>query len=213
MTTALRCFIVYPEHSPKLLIKLLNHSARRCSSVMSSNQYPFVGQELGNYRVERYLDEGGMADLYLGRHIRLGTQAAIKILKEKLARHDKHRREFQQEAVRIVHLDHPHIVRILESGFTDDKPYLIMPLARGSLKNTQSKILQLETILTYVKQIAEALQYAHDHEIVHRDIKPGNFLVGSREEILLSDFGIATITHSILVNAQEFAGTPHYMHQ
>lgn len=171
----------------------------------------FIGLELGNYRIQRYLDEGGMADLYLGLHIGLGTSVAIKILKEKLAQNDKHRDEFKEEAVRIAHLEHPHIVRILDYGFVNERPYLIMPLATGSLKNTQGTILSLDTIVTYIKQIAEALEYAHDHNIVHRDIKPGNFLIGSRGELLLSDFGIATITHSVRTSQQDVIGTPQYM--
>ena len=172
-----------------------------------------LGQQLGNYQLLRLLGEGGFAEVYLGEHIHLGTQAAIKVLHTQLTSDDVDR--FRAEARTIAHLIHPHIVRVLEFGVEGKTPFLVMDYApNGTLRQRHPKgtPLPLDTILLYVKQIADALQYAHDEKVIHRDIKPENMLLGRRNEILLSDFGIALVAQSSRYqSAQEMAGTMAYM--
>ena len=172
-----------------------------------------VGQQLGNYRLIRLLGKGGFAEVYLGEHVYLETQAAIKVLLTQLASQDME--TFRLEAKRVAHLEHPHIVRVLEFGVDGSTPYLVMSYApNGTLRERHLKgvAVPLPAILAYVKQAAEALQYAHDEHFVHRDVKPENLLVGRRQEILLSDFGIALLTQtSRSQSMQDVAGTASYM--
>lgn len=172
-----------------------------------------VGQQLGNYQLIRSLGEGGFAEVYLGEHIHLGSQAAIKVLHSQLTSDDVDK--FRTEARNLVRLIHPHIVRVLEFGIEDKTPFLVMDYApNGTLRQRHPKgtILPITTIVSYVKQIADALQFAHDEKLIHRDIKPENMLLGRRNEILLSDFGIAIVAQSSRYqNAQDMAGTIAYM--
>ncbi len=89
-----------------------------------------VGQRLGNYRLTRLLGKGGFAEVYLGEHLRLGTQAAIKVLYTRLASPDE-AAGFEKEAQTIAHLKHPHIVRVLDFDVQDDTPFLVMDYAVG----------------------------------------------------------------------------------
>ena len=172
-----------------------------------------VGQQLGNYRLNRLLGEGGFAEVYLGEHIHLGTQAAIKVLHTQLASDDMEL--FRSEARTIARLEHPNIVRVLDFGIDGKIPYLVMSYApNGTLRqrHPKGKPLTLDSITPYVKQIASALQYAHDDKLIHRDIKPENMLIGRRNEILLSDFGIALVAQSSRYqNTQDVVGTVAYM--
>ena len=173
----------------------------------------YVGQQLGNYRIIRLLGTGGFAEVYLGEHIRLNTQAAIKVLHTQLT--DKEMEEFLNEARTIARLDHPNIVRVYEFDVRGGIPFLVMTYApNGTLRQRHPRgtMLPLPTIVPYVRQIADALQYAHDSKLIHRDIKPENMLVGKRNEILLSDFGIATVARTTRSETdQQIAGTAAYM--
>src|ERR1051326_4113196 len=172
-----------------------------------------VGQQLGNYRLLRRLGEGGFAEVYLGEHTYLQTQAAIKILHTRLAADDTD--TFVSEARIIARLKHPHIIRVLEFGVEGSTPFLVMDYApNGTLRQRHPKgsVLTPAVIAPYVKQVAEALHYAHEQKLVHRDIKPENMLIGERNEVLLSDFGIATVAQSSQYQGtQEVAGTVAYM--
>src|SRR5947208_918145 len=172
-----------------------------------------VGQQLGNYHLTRLLGRGGFAEVYLGEHRRLKTQAAIKVLHTQLADNDVE--GFLKEAQFVASLEHPHIVRILDFDVEESTPFLVMSYApNGTLRQLHPKdtILSLSIVVNYVKQIADALQYAHDEKLIHRDIKPENMLLGRRNEILLSDFGIAIVAQSSRYqNAQDMAGTIAYM--
>src|SRR5438045_2654541 len=120
------------------------------------------GQQLGNYHLLRLLGQGGFAVVYLGEHIHLGTQAAIKVLHTQLTPGDIE--EFRQEARTIAHLEHPHIVRVLEFGIEARTPFLVMSYApNGTLRDRHPKGQQLppRVVLSYVEQLADALQYAH----------------------------------------------------
>src|SRR2546421_7551101 len=173
-----------------------------------------VGQQLGNYRLIRLLGRGGFAEVYLGEHQRLMTHAAIKVLSTQLADDDVE--GFLNEARTIAHLEHPHIVRVLDFDVEEGTPFLVMSYAaNGNLRQRYGKgtILPIDTIVSYVKQVAVALQYAHDKKLIHRDIKPENMLLGAADTVLLSDFGISVIEHttSLVSNQGGLVGTPAYM--
>src|SRR5713101_8149950 len=172
-----------------------------------------VGQQLGNYQLIRMLGEGGFAEVYLGEHIHLGTKAAIKVLHTQLTSDDVDK--FRDEARTIANLIHPNIVRVLEFGIEGKTPFLVMDYApNGTLRQKHPKgvPLPLPTIVNYIKQVAEALQSAHEEKFIHRDVKPENMLLGRRGEVLLSDFGIALVAQSSRYqNMQDMAGTIAYM--
>src|SRR5215472_12850364 len=120
-----------------------------------------VGQQFGNYQLLRLLGAGGFAEVYLGEHIHLGTQAAIKVLYTQLGRNDSE--QFRNEARTIAHLEHPHIVRVLDFGIEGTTPFLVMTYAPGGTLRTRhpkGSVLPLSTVVPYVQQAASALQYA-----------------------------------------------------
>ncbi len=174
-----------------------------------------TGQQLGNYRIVHLLGQGGFADVYLGEHIHLNTMAAIKVLRTQLV--EDNIENFRTEARTVAHLVHPNIVRVLDFGVEGTTPFLVMEYApNGTLRQRHPRGIPVPigVVVPYVKQVASALQYAHNQKLIHRDIKPENMLVGSNNEILLSDFGIATMTQS--ARAQDMttwdpAGTVAYM--
>lgn len=172
-----------------------------------------VGQQLGNYRLLRLLGQGGFSDVYLGEHLHLKTLAAIKVLQMRLLA--SMMEQFRTEAQAIASLVHPHIVRILDFGLTDGVPFLIMDYApNGTLRDQYPKgtRLPLATIVSYVIQIADALQYAHENKLIHRDIKPENMLLGLHDTLLLSDFGLVLVAQSSESRStKEIAGTVPYM--
>ena len=174
-----------------------------------------VGQQFGHYRLVAGLGQGGYAQVYLGQHVRLPLQAAVKVLHTHLTCSEAAR--FQREAETIARLAHPSIVRILDYDVQEDVPFLVMDYAPGgSLRRRYPKGSQmpLPLLMAAVKQVAAALQYAHDHKVIHRDVKPENLLVGRKQEVLLSDFGLATLTQSVSQlssSGQGTAGTIAYM--
>jgi predicted ATPase/DNA-binding CsgD family transcriptional regulator/tRNA A-37 threonylcarbamoyl transferase component Bud32 len=174
-----------------------------------------VGQQLGNYLLVALLGQGGYAEVYLGQHVRFKQQAAIKVLHAYLS--EQEAQHFQQEAETIATLAHPGIIRVLDFDVKASVPYLVMDYApNGSLRQRYPKgsLVPLPVIISMVKQVAEALQYAHEQKFIHRDVKPENMLVGRRQEVLLSDFGIATIVHStysLSTSAEGTSGTLAYM--
>lgn len=172
-----------------------------------------VGQELGNYRLVRLLGRGGFAEVYLGEHIHLSTQAAIKVLYMYLTSEDVE--QFRNEARIIAHLEHPHIVRVFDFGIEGNTPFFVMSYAPGGTlrqKPPKGTHVPLPTVISYIKQIAPALQYAHFRKRVHRDIKPENILIGSNHNLILSDFGISIAAHHPhSLTPQAIGGTPYYM--
>jgi len=172
-----------------------------------------VGQRLGNYRVIRLLGKGGFGDVYLGEHIHLNTQVAIKVLQTRLV--GSNLEQFRVEAQTIARLVHPHIVRIFDFGVEDDIPFLVMDYApNGILRQRHPKGIPVpaKSIVAYVKQVAAALQYAHDRKLIHRDVKPENMLLGLTGDVLLSDFGLVLIAQSTgSQTTKEVAGTIPYM--
>lgn len=177
-----------------------------------------IGQQFGRYRLTKLLGRGGFAEVYLGQHLQLSSQqVAIKILSATHLDKAEDMQAFEREAETISSLVHPHIVRLLDFNITEDEkiPFLAMDYApNGSLRQQHPLGTQvpLSTVVSYVQQVAEGLQYAHDQKHIHRDIKSDNMLIGRRSEILLSDFGIAVMAHRpISMKRQNVIGTPLYM--
>ena len=171
-----------------------------------------TGELLGRYRLIRKIGTGGFAEVYLGEHIHLKRMDAIKLLTH-LSAGDM--QNFREEARVIANLQHAHIIRVLDFDIEQGMPYLVMEYApngtlrRRHLKGTKVDLLQ---IVTYVNQLASALQYAHTQRLIHRDVKPDNILLGRNNELLLGDFGAALATRtSLLLNPQNIIGTAAYM--
>jgi serine/threonine protein kinase len=174
----------------------------------------YAGQQLGNYQVLHLIGRGGFADVYLGEHLYLKVPVALKVLSSIVSnQEDTH--GFLTEAQTVAHLAHPHIIRVTDFGVERNIPYLVMDYApNGTLRQRHPRgtRVALPTIVSYVRQVAPALHYAHQERLIHRDVKPENMLLGRRDEVLLSDFGIALMTQSSRYSdAKEMMGTVPYM--
>jgi eukaryotic-like serine/threonine-protein kinase len=171
-----------------------------------------AGQRLGEYRLMRLLGRSICSEVYFGEHLHTNFPVAIKILSGHFTKNDI--KKFLMQANALAQLKHPHIVHVIDCGLDNDTPFFVMDYApNGSLRQRHPKgtRLPLETVISYVQQIAEALHYVHNHKLIHRDIKPQNMLLGSHNQVLLSDFGIAIPSHSIdAIRSNDFEGTVAY---
>src|SRR6266480_3096429 len=171
------------------------------------------GQRLGNYRLIRWLGKGAFADVYLGEHIYLNSQVAIKVLHTQVDAHATE--DFLTEARHLSHLMHPHIIRVFDFGIEHQTPYLVMDYApHGNLRalHPPGTTVPLLTVIAYTSAIASALQFAHDQHLLHRDLKPANVLLGPKHEVLLSDFGLPLLMSGAeTVQVQQGSSTLDYM--
>jgi serine/threonine protein kinase len=192
---------------------------------------PFDGMQLGNYRLLRLIGRGGMGEVYVAEDIRTPRQLAVKIAQidpqpfNYAETVTEVSRLFQREMQVIISLDHPNILPLIDFGETAYEHstlfYIVMPYRpEGSFANWLMR-QQFTTPLTlndttgFLLQAADALQHAHDHHVVHQDVKLANFLVrehhNRRPDLLLTDFGIARITSSNSTQSHQFRGTPSAM--
>jgi eukaryotic-like serine/threonine-protein kinase len=174
------------------------------------------GQQLGQYRILSVLGEGGMATVYRARQDSVNRDVAIKVIESKLARNPEFLKRFRREAETVAALDHPHIVKVFDYGQSGDLVYLVMQLlAGGSLADLLRKgPMPLNLASRLFDQIADALDYAHEQGVIHRDLKPGNVLLDSRNNGHLTDFGIAKLLvgeNTALTQTGMVMGTPAYM--
>jgi len=167
------------------------------------------------YRILHRLGSGGMAHVYAAEHVQLGRPLVIKVLHAQLAREAEMRERFRREAEAAASLTHPHICPIIDYGASEEVVYLVMPhLSGGSLADrlVRDRIVPPTVAASATVQVACALDYAHRHGVVHRDIKPDNILFDEDGHALVTDFGIATARrHGRLTGTGRAMGTPHYM--
>ena len=167
------------------------------------------------YTVMKRLGSGGMAHVYLAKHAVLARPLVIKVLHRTLAQEPEMRERFRREAEAAARLIHPFICAIADMGTAGDIEYLAMPYyAGGSLADLLSrrKTVSASSAASIAVQVACALDYAHRHGVVHRDIKPDNILFDEDGNVALTDFGIATARfHGRLTASGRAMGTPHYM--
>lgn len=171
-----------------------------------------AGQQLGMYRLVRLLGRGMHSEVYLGEHLHLAVPVAIKILSGSLVKNEV--KKFLLHASTLAQLKHASIVHVVDFGLEGSSPFLVMEYApHGNLRQRHPKgaRVPLETVVSYVRQIANALDYVHKHRLIHRDIKPSNMLLRADNSVMLSDFGIAVASSSLdALHAEEFEGTVAY---
>ena len=171
----------------------------------------------GRYAIERELGEGGMATVYLADDLKHERKVALKVLKPELAAVVGAER-FLAEIKTTANLTHPHILPLFDSGEADSFLFYVMPHIEGeSLRERidREKQLGVDDALAITQKVAYALDYAHTHGVVHRDIKPGNILLSEQGEPLIADFGIALAVAQAgagrITETGLSLGTPHYM--
>jgi serine/threonine-protein kinase len=179
-----------------------------------------IGGQLGNYLIESVIGRGGMSVVYRAKHARLSTSVALKVLAPELSSDDNFRERFLREAQMAAAIDHPNVVPIHDMGMREGALYIVMRyVSGGDLKAllATSGPLDAEQALALLMPIALALDAAHAHDLVHRDVKPGNILIqrssgGEIEHVYLTDFGIAKSSSiSGLTRAGGLIGTVEYM--
>jgi WD40 repeat protein len=170
----------------------------------------------GRYRIERAIGSGGMATVYLAHDVRHDRKVALKVLRPELAAVMGAER-FLSEIRTTANLQHPHILQLYDSGEADGFLYFVMPFVEGETlrdRIDREKQLPVDEAVALARQIAAALQAAHDRGVVHRDIKPANILL-SHGEPLVADFGIALAVQEAgggrLTETGLSLGTPFYM--
>src|SRR5215470_14639176 len=145
------------------------------------------GTKFGSYKITAPIGKGGMGEVYRARDTKLKREVALKILPEAFARDPGRMTRFQREAEVLASLNHPNIAHV----YGVEECALAMELVEGE---TLAGPLPIETALTYAKQIAEALEYAHDRGVIHRDLKPANVKITAEGVVKLLDFGLAKAT-------------------
>ena len=171
---------------------------------------------IGRYEVECLVGEGASARVYRARDPQIGRTVAIKVLKHRAGVDQEYLDRFQREAQSAGTLSHPNIVTIYDVGRIDDAPYITMEfLDEKSLEDLLASDVRLPMtrVLSMAIQLARALDYAHRHGVIHRDVKPGNILLIG-ETVKLTDFGIARSEHgedAQRTHAGTVLGTPRYM--
>lgn len=175
-----------------------------------------VGQRLANYQIERFLGQGGMARVYLAKHLTLERPCAIKVLRPITIKRDKDAAEaFLAEARSAAALVHPHVVALHTIGEAEGRHYIEMEYVSGE---SLGRLLERSGVLDPLEatrlmlQISSALAAAHAVGMVHRDIKPGNVMVTTARDAKLADFGLAKrLTTNQPVGGGMLCGTPNFM--
>ena len=167
------------------------------------------------YEILEVLGNGGTSIVYKGRDILLNRLVTIKILREQYANDEQFVRRFRHEAQAVACLSHPNIVSIYDVVFDEDSHYLVMEYVEGcSLREYIEKngLLPMELSLRIAAQLLSALEHAHEHHVIHRDIKPHNILLDTNLNVKVTDFGIAVAISDITQTYnKEVMGSVHYM--
>ncbi|MEU4496721.1 serine/threonine-protein kinase [Streptomyces sp. NPDC023998] len=194
----------------------------RDSSLPVGRPSDVLGKQIASYLVESEIGRGGMAVVYRAKDLRLDRTVALKLLAPELARNDTFRQRFTHESRVAAAIDHPHIVPVFEAGETDGILYIAMRYVAGqdlrALLDRKGP-LSVQAAGRIAAQVASALDAAHDHDLVHRDVKPGNILVAAGtdsdhpEHVYLTDFGLTKKSLSLtgFTTVGQFVGTLDYV--
>ncbi|MCP3820619.1 serine/threonine protein kinase [Streptomyces sp. A3M-1-3] len=181
-----------------------------------------IGKQIASYLVQGEIGRGGMAVVYRAKDLRLDRTVALKLLAPELARNDTFRKRFAHESRVAAAIDHPHIVPVFEAGETEGLLYIAMRYVAGQdLRALLDRTGPLPVAVAgrIAAQVASALDAAHAHDLVHRDVKPGNILVAEGtdsdhpEHVYLTDFGLTKKSLSLtgFTTVGQFVGTLDYV--
>ncbi len=178
---------------------------------------PFVGRVVAGYRVESVLGRGGMGTVYRALQISLGRAVALKILPEDLVGNAQFLDRFEREAGILSKLNHPNIVTVFDRGTVDGRPYLVMEYVEGTTLREVLRKGPLPAVdaLRIVSSVLSALDHAHRHGIIHRDVKPENVLLSLGTLVKVADFGLSRLVgpeeQTRLTRTHLLLGTFEYM--
>jgi len=189
---------------------------KRSNKTTSVSRVIREGDVVGGYRIEKLIGQGGMSRIYLARQVSLDRPVAVKVLPPYLADEAKLINRFLKEARALAQLEHPNVVHILDLGRARNQFYMVMQYINGeSIAEILTKRGPIDPVQSayVIKMVASALDYAHKHDILHRDIKPGNIMVTKEGFVKLLDFGLTknlNITSKFTTEGMVI-GTVHYM--
>jgi len=171
-------------------------------------------KQVGPYQIVERIGRGGMAAVYRAYQPSLDRQVAIKVMTPQFLEEPAALERFRREARAIAKLNHPNILQVYDFGQDGDYLYIVSQLIEGgTLHQRLGQPVDLRFAVHIMKQLANALDYAHEHGIVHRDVKPRNVLMDRGDSAILSDFGIVKLTEggAGLTGTGLVVGTPDYM--
>jgi serine/threonine protein kinase/beta-lactam-binding protein with PASTA domain len=174
-----------------------------------------IGHELGGrYEIIERVGGGGMALVYKALDTLLGRKVAVKILRQQFTNDDEFIKRFRREAQAAASLSHPNVVSIYDVGQDGDVHYIVMEYVEGNNLNEKIKEqapLQIDDAVNIACQICDALDHAHQNQIIHRDIKPHNIMIGKNGRVKVTDFGIArAATSTDITETGSVLGSVHY---
>ncbi|GAA4871128.1 serine/threonine protein kinase PrkC [Paenibacillus vulneris] len=174
-----------------------------------------IGKQLGGrYEIIERVGGGGMAIVYKGLDILLHRHVAVKVLRQQYVHDEEFIQRFRREAQAAASLSHSNVVSIYDVGQEEDIHYIVMEYIEGTTLNELIKEkapLQVEEAVHIASQICDALDHAHHNQIIHRDIKPHNILIGKNGRVKVTDFGIArAVTSSTITQTGSVVGSVHY---
>lgn len=203
---------VAPEHANGSSLGFVVEHGPKTNTTNREDSKPAVTR-IGRYRVERILGKGGFGLVYLAHDEQLNRRVAIKVPHAHLIGNPNNVANYLAEARTVANLDHPHVVPVYDVGSTPDTPcFIVTKFIEGSdlASLLKQKRLSYRQATQWIASIAEALHYAHKMGLVHRDVKPGNILIGKDQQPYVVDFGLALREENIGQGPQ-YAGTPAYM--
>ncbi len=178
-----------------------------------------IGTHIGPYEIIEKIGRGGMAEVYKGYHHVLRRPVALKFLEQALQDKESVALRLRREAQAIAALRHQNIVQVYDFGVYENRPYLVLEYIPGHDLRTEmdrrlanGQAFTPEEIIAIIEQTGAALDYAHEHGVIHRDVKPANILLNDRGEAILGDFGLVMLRNRVSqITTGETFGTPEYI--
>ncbi len=175
-----------------------------------------IGKQFNNFRIERLLGQGGMAKVYYGTDVGLNRPVALKVIDERFRNDESFSARFVSEAQTIATWRHQNIIQVYYAGKEEDIAYFVMEYIEGHDLNhvineyhLNGEQIPYDRIMPILRATADALDYAHNKGVVHRDVKPSNIMLSNDGRVVLMDFGLALDTQKGTIG--ETFGTPHYI--